>query len=58
MALGAGPVTRPHSPPVAGTFVSFATFGAIFGVWQVLLTDLTAGLGISCGALGGAMPRR
>lgn len=34
---------------------SFAVFGFLFGVWQVLLTDLSAALEISAGPLGLAL---
>ena len=35
--------------------VAFALFGAIYGVWLVLLADLQRTLGLSPGALGGAL---
>lgn len=35
--------------------LSFVVFGAMFGVWQVLLADLQAALGLSAGTLGVAL---
>lgn len=34
---------------------AFIVFGFLFGIWQVLLTDLSASLGLSSGALGFAL---
>jgi MFS family permease len=41
--------------PTASVLGAFIVFGFLFGVWQVLLTDLSASLGLSSGGLGFAL---
>lgn len=54
MAIWSATIAPVSLALVAG-LAAFAVFGALFGVWQVLLADLTRDLGLSPGPLGAAL---